>query len=927
MWKYCILASFIFLVADSFQPAETVRASRPEIQATIGGNEDPQARVNFERQQLIEPKTGKIPAGIRKKEFDFSSRHQSRRVIQGSSTQWSFAGPNNVGGRTRAAAIDVLDLTGQTIIAGGVSGGIWKTTNGGNSWLRTSDPNIRNSITALAQDTRAGKENIWYFGTGELSGNSARSGLAPYRGDGIFKSTDNGDSWFQILSTQDSEPSRFGSQFQYTWRIVTDHSDPLNDVLLVATYGGILRSADGGESWETVLGEELNNLPDTVDLNAVHAPYYTDITKTADGIFYAYLSDFNIYGTDTTDFDYEKSGIYWSENGTDWHLISSGLTNESLNRVVLDARNSMLYAFAASGDIELLFRYDFEGTNLENKPVGTWSNLSSNLPDFEGIGALNTQSGYNMTLRIHPTDHDLILLGATNLYRSTSGFLTDDQTTWIGGYKEGSNATLYENHHPDQHEILFHPSDNNALYNANDGGIYLTNDIYEEIVKWSDLNKGYLTSQFYTVHIPKTENSDLIVGGMQDNGTYVRTSANDSDDWTSVLGGDGSFSSTVPDRWYWYFSAQEGQIYRFFYGEESTEFARVDPFPGPDQTGSEYLFINPFVLDPGNHNVMYLAAGNVIWKNSNLAQIPSGSTDRTDVNWEPLLQSRVGSGLISSVEITNNSKYLFYGTSDGEVHRLQNLDGAAIHQELVDFGDSQFVACVSSNPNDEDDIIVVISNYGVPSIYSSADAGENFIDISGNLEEFPDGSGSGPSIRWAEIVPLDDGANIYFIGTSVGLYSTTELNGSDTQWLKESENLIGKSVIRMMDYRPKDGTLAVASHGNGIFKTTVPGFKAIDPTVSNKPSAFVASNSFPNPFSDQTKIEFEIPETQFLRVDIYDMMGNHVKNLFIGPQFAGKSTVSWDGKNQHNEFVEDGMYLFRIYYDGLVKGGRVVFNR
>ncbi len=863
------------------------------------------------------------------KEIALSKTHESRATFDQNrengtiQTQWNFAGPFNVGGRTRAAAFDILDLSGNTIVAGGVSGGVWKSLNGGSTWSRKSDPELRNSVTTIVQDTRIGKGHIWYYGTGELLGNSARSGSqTPYRGDGIFKSLDNGETWTQIISTKDSDPSRFGSQFQYIWRILTDHTDTDNDVLLVAAYGGILRSEDGGDSWQVVLGETLNNLSEDVNLNEVQAPFYTDLAKSQDGNFYAYLSDFT-----SVDSDYPEAGIYWSEDGIEWFHISEGLTNETLNRTVLDANNSTAFAFATSGDLEFLYRYDLNGVDGSGAPIGAWTDLSNNLPTFSGIGALNTQNGYNMTVRIHPSNPDLVLLGGTNLYRSIEGFSAKTGMSWIGGYKEDTNGIVYENHHPDQHEIFFHPSNDKIVFNANDGGIYKTDDIFAREVNWTSLNNGYATSQFYTVHIPKSEDEDIIIGGMQDNGTYATLSSSPLESWTQVLGGDGSYCSTVPFGLFWYFSAQDGQIYRFTYTDDDVLFARVDPLPGPQATQSEYIFINPFVLDPLNYNIMYLAGGNAIWKNTNLAQIPNGSTQRTDVNWLMLNQSRLDSGLITSVEISHNSEYLFYGTSTGELYRLSNLGEQPEFEFLEDFGNLHYVSSIAANPGNDSEIVVILSNYGIKSIFHSVNAGATFTDISGNLEEFPDGTGNGPSIRSAEIVPIADGSTRYFAGTSVGLYSTDLLDGINTQWLKEGESTVGKSVIRAMDYRPTDGTMVLGTHGNGIFRAQITGNQSIEPTTVNAPNRFIASKSFPNPFSDQTKIEFEIPETQYLRVDIYDMMGNHVKNLFIGPQFAGKSSVTWDGKNQHNEFVEDGMYLFRIYYDGLIQGGRVVFNR
>jgi photosystem II stability/assembly factor-like uncharacterized protein len=896
---------------------------------TISSKEDPQARMRFERLQLINPKTKQVPNDIRSKELAFSLTHPTRteyETARGNKSlqeSWQLAGPYNVGGRTRAIALDVLDNTENTILAGGVSGGLWKTTNGGSSWRRTSDPELRNSITTLVQDTRPGKENIWYYGSGELLGNSPRGGGAPYRGDGIFKSVDNGESWSQLAFTNDSDPSNFGSQFQYIWRLVADKTDGTNDVVLAAAYGGILRSSDGGATWSTVLGEELFGLPDDTDLNGILAPFYTDIVQTPEGDFYAYLSD------QTGGSSMYAGGFYWSANGVDWRSLGT-FGAQSLGRTVLDARNNQVYFFASINDAAYLYRYVKTGEDGGGNPTGTWTNLSNNLPDFDDFGELDIQTGYNMTIKIHPANPAIIFLGATNLYRSNDGFQSTGQTEWIGGYGKKSDGNLYPNHHPDQHDVIFSTVSTNKILSANDGGIHRSTNALAADVTWTSLNNGYVTSQFYTINVPKNEASNVITGGLQDNGSWINISDQENAVWFDIIGGDGGYTGSVPLGLYWYFSFQNSQIYRLTLNENLglTSFARVDPTAGA--SGTEYLFINPYVLDPSNANIMYLAGGNAIWKNANLAQIPTGSQETTSVNWRKLSQTEFSLGTISALEITRNSAYLFYGTSDGELFRLNgpsDLDGGnQVNIWQSNLPEGAYVSSIASDPENADKLMLTFSNYGIPSIFYSVDAGSTFTDVSGNLEEFVDGTGNGPSVRWAEVVPLESGTR-YFVGTSTGLYSTDLLNGSSTVWVKESPNLIGKSVVKMIDYRPLDGIMVVATHGNGVFRTKVAGFKSLQPYTGNVPDEFASSRSYPNPFSTKTQIEFDIPKTDYLKVDIYDSQGRFIKNLFLGPQYAGTSVVTWDGTNQFNKPMPNGLYIYRIYYDGQISGGKIMYAR
>ena len=97
---------------------------------------------------------------------------------------------------------------------------MFRTTNGGADWTKVSPSDDIHNVTALAQDPRAGFQNIWYYGTGEWRGNSASLG-SPYRGRGVWRSTDSGLTWTQIPGT-DSAFDAFDSFFDYVnnWRLV-----------------------------------------------------------------------------------------------------------------------------------------------------------------------------------------------------------------------------------------------------------------------------------------------------------------------------------------------------------------------------------------------------------------------------------------------------------------------------------------------------------------------------------------------------------------------------------------------------------------------------------------------------------------------------------------------------------------------------------
>ncbi|MEQ9405715.1 MAG: FlgD immunoglobulin-like domain containing protein [Cyclobacteriaceae bacterium] len=915
-----LFALFLLLINIREKDAISYEIELKEAESEFG-LEDLNGRIAWERLLASDPNTGKIPENIRAKELAFARQNDLKSRGLGSQVPGiSSAGPFNVGGRTRAVALDIRDEN--VILAGGISGGVWKSLDGGMTWARKSDPENRNSVTCLVQDTRPGREDTWYHGTGEIVGNSTSGGAAPFRGDGIFKSTDNGETWNQIASTQDSDPTVFNSQFQYIWDIEVNDRNLVDDEIIVAAFGGILRSLDGGDTWSVEVGQSLFNLDPSVNLNEIPASFYTALEKTSDGVFYATLS-LTANGTVFA----PGAGIYISKDGDNWFRIDqfSSLVRWQRIEIGSSKSNPDLCYFLVDANQPLIFRYDLNSFNTV--PTGEWTNLSENIPAFGGdLGELDTQGSFNMVIRVHPEDENLVFVGGTNLYRSRDGFSSSENTDWIGGYNPEGGSGVYLNHHPDLHDLIFFPSDPGKMLSASDGGLILTEESNADSVMWDSRNNGFLTSQFYTVALSKEENDDHIMGGMQDNGTDISSGTSN---WDNLLGGDGGYAATTPDKTLWFASFQRGQTYRLTLNEEFglTSFARIDPGGLVAASGSAYLFINPFILDPANPNRMFIAGGNQLYVNNNISQIPGGSQEPTGTGWKAVDDSQVASGVISAIDISTDGTTVYYGSTNGLLKKID--DAKRINPVATDITSSQFpensyISSIGVNPDNDDHLLVVFSNYGVPSVFESLDGGASFIDISGSLEEFADGTGSGPSVRWCELIPLNSGV-LCLAGTSTGLYSTMLTAGTSTVWIRESSNLLGSAVVTMMDYRPLDGRLAIATHGNGVFTTTVSDFKKI---LFERPGEqFADPIAYPNPFKVSTQISYTIPEDGEVKIDLFSTKGEFVKNLLWAPQFAGANTITWDGSNTSGTPLANGIYLYRVEYAGTVKTGRISLRK
>lgn len=916
-------------VSDDYHSEQTVDEDFFfDEKSEVGTKEDPQARDDYWFYLQRDPATGQVPENIRSKELAFARTLPAVSTdpkLRKAKEEWSSIGPYNIGGRSRTAVFDINNE--DIIISGGVSGGLWKSVDGGANWNKKSSTESIHSVTTIAQDIRPGNTNTWYYGTGEIQGNSARAPFAPFRGDGIFKSIDNGESWVQLPSTGMGTPTQFNSQFQYVWKVVTNPFNSSQDEVYAAIAGAIVRSVDGGDTWELVLGEEYA-ASDTLNLNNVEISKFTDIEIAQNGIFYAVLS------SKTISEQFKSGGVYRSVNGIDWNEIEPVSWPKKFSRIVLNSSKTnpnLTYFLGDNDDNDFLWRYEYlsgDGTGFG----GRWTNISQNIPKLGGdLGDYDDQNSYNMVLKVHPTDENIIYLGGTNLYRSADGFSDTLNTSWIGGYDTANDYTIFPNHYVDQHELFFSYTNPDKMLSVNDGGIFQTNSARSEDINWQPLNNGIITSQAYTVGFDPNTLQGKVIMGFQDNGTYISTNPDSETRWTRFIGGDGAYCAVTADEEYVYASFQESQIYRFTIDKslKKLSFGRVDPIGAGQKENQGYLFINPYVLDPNNNNVMYLAGGDAIWRNFNLAQIPSGSQNKTAVNWQKIQDTEINENTISAITVTTRPEHtVFYGTSNGQLFKIADaLQPQPAVTELTDniFPENGYLTSITVDRTDANNMLVAFSNYNVQSIFSSSNGGESFENVSGNLEENPDGSGSGPSVRWVDIYPQRDGGYRYFAATSTGLYSTDELNGESTVWFQEGSATIGNVVGVMVKHRPADGSVFFATHGSGAFRAYFD-----DPAEDVKPShdnRLSVIKAYPNPFYEKITLVFNIPIADRVTATVVNGNGQKIKSLLNANLYAGENYLTWDGTNSSGVTVAPGLYFITIKYGNEVKTFKTIFKR
>ncbi len=858
---------FLFALIAFFSSKHNDKSQSIRIIEKIKSTSSPEASLESKRGRdeyfnriLKDPATGKIPQNIRNRELLFAKELEKRnKSLQKNSNiselTWKEAGPKDVGGRTRALAIDVNNKT--TIIVGGVAGGIWKSTDNGATWRTKSTTSQNLSVTSIAQDKRSGNTNTWYYSSGELDGSNQDLGYtAFFSGGGIYKSTDNGESWNLLPNARDTNPSSWNTPFDYVFKIIVN---PATGSVFIASFGyGILRSQDGGNSFNLSIGGTRNH-------------YYSDFDISADGTIVAVLSS-PFQGTTPT----KTPGVYKSkDDGQTWTQITpASLPTDTQRSVVAIApsNTNVCYVMTYTGN-KINNKIDDIRFHKINISTGTAEDRSANMPNFEQDFSdfINTQNNYNMVVAVKPDDENFVLIAGTSLFRSTNGFATKPNNIkldWIGGY----NLTYfgYPNFHSDVHSFAFDPTNAKAMWWGHDGGLTYTSDItntnYSEIFPWETKNNGYNVTQFYMITQPKGAGDNRIMGGTQDNGspffTFDGNTISVSED---VSSGDGSYGYLGDS--FCYASAQEGAVLRVNYDgsgnpSRNNGWSNITPKDAKNQS-----FINPYVVDPNDENIMLYPSGSALWRNNQLSTLPVNATFQQGITqgWTELTSVSVPNGyIISALAISEgNPKHrLYYGASNfsqtsqpPKVFRLDNANTAtsgAVELTLPGVADNSYIHNIAINPDNADEVIVVMSNYNITGIFHSSNGGQTFTGIEGSLTGTE--ANPGPSIRAAAILTAKSGTQ-YFVATSTGIYSTSQLNGNNTNWFLEGPNTVGNVIVSYLSARKSDGRIVAGTHGRGAFiaKAEVGGAAAVNVnvnslTLNSRPgesgsTSFILSNS------------------------------------------------------------------------------------
>ena len=953
-------------------------------------------RWKYEADMIKDPTTGEALFGLRDQEIEFTRTIPERNTsspVARLTTQNNYipAGPNNQGGRTRAIAYDVRynGTTNKVLIAGGISGGIFRSTDGGANWTRVTPANEVHNVASIAQDPRTGNQDIWYAGGGEYIGSSTDATGAGYLAYGILKSVDNGATWTRLSLTNitdfDGTPlgagqaERFDNPFDYVHKITVN---PVNGDVYVACHRRIVRSANGGATFQTVFGSMPPAFAAGGQGDVVISPtgkVYVAMTGAAAdlnlrGIWKSTSGDLNTYtrlaGGSTLGVD---SVDGWRGNAYGYQLIGT--------EKFYDTRRTLL-ALAPSNENLLYVLYEngltntSSGRNKEadlfklNMTTGNvWTNLSNNLPDFpngdhDATDPFTIQGGYDLFITVKPNDPNFVLLGGTSLYRSTDGFTTANYNTtlsWIGGYGNSlPTLTFYLNSHPDIHNVVFNPSSPNEVICSNDGGMQMTTNITApgSTVVWTNIN-NYQTLQYYRVAIDPEIGANNFAGGAQDNGTQFRDKTGvtgapttDSNIHRRLIGGDGGsvgISKKNGSTQYLYGSIQLGSLRR---GQLQASFGTTEIRPNgltPSFSGSTTEFgefVTNFKLNPDNTEDLFYINFNRMFRTASASTVTSSSwTELTGVS--STVNSSNGTNIGIRAIAFSRGNYganhsMYFGTTNGKIFRLDDPRNSAAAAVPVEITPPTSVTDISGlnvqdiavNPNNDNEIIAVITTYGRTNATTGAfnnvtnilwtndakSASPTWKIAEGNLAGTVGSTTIPPtgliSARSCMITVKKDGSGNpvteYYVGTSAGLFAvenlgTTLSGGGSPTWQREGSTTLNYAVVNSLAYRPDDNVLLVGTHGNGLYYT----FLGTPNLVTGINNPVLNDKDFITlvyPTVSENIVQYRIgnkTDVKKISVQLFNMQGQELYRQVSGYQ---------NGNLNINRFAK-GAYILSIYSD------------
>uniref|UniRef100_UPI004049FF1C WD40/YVTN/BNR-like repeat-containing protein n=1 Tax=Flavobacterium sp. TaxID=239 RepID=UPI004049FF1C len=778
-------------------------------------------------------------------------------------------GPAIMSGRISDLALHPTN--NQVVLMGSAGGGVWKSSDGGASFVSIFDKHIQ-SIGTVSFDPKD-PDNVLWVGTGETWTRNSVS-----VGDGIYKSTDGGLNWINMGLPKSERISS----------IIIDprNSDNIWVGVLGALWGdsderGIYNSKDGGKTWNKVYF--IDNKTGCSDL--VIDPQNPDTMYASFWEFRRTAWSFNSGGN--------TSALFKTiDGGKTWNKIHNGYPTGQLGRIAIaiaPSNPSILYSvIECEKDAE-------KGLYKSENAGKTWKHLNN---DF----GLVVRPFYFSRIVVDPKNPDLVYKAGL------SGSISRDG---------GKTFKSLGNMHSDIHDIVIDPIDSSRIYVGTDGGVYRSANNGSTLTIVENLP----LSQFYHITLDNEEPYN-IYGGLQDNGSWYGPSKSDGGiearDWERVGFGDGFRVLKHPTKKIIY-SEMQGAENIWRYNVETKELKTIQPLQEKGVAKLRFNWNAPIATSLHNPDRIFAGSQFVHVSDDMGASWKIISPDLTTNDKKKLDQENSGglskdnSGaenhctLFTITESPLDKNIIWAGADDGNVQITQdggntwknvtaNISGLpkntwCYHIETSNFSKATAYAVFDGHTN----------NDGNTYVYKTKDFGTTWTSIvTSDIDGF------------ARCIQEDyENENLLFLGTEKGLYITID---GGKNWSKFENEMPAVSVMHL-DLQKQTNDLVMATHGRGvIILDDISVLRQINDEVIAKDVHFFKTKSFikpenssfgstaselefvgPNPSTSAQIVYYLKKRNTFgkLEIEIQNLKGEKIVSLPVSNK-KGINIVTWD---------------------------------
>jgi len=675
----------------------------------------------------------------------------------------------------RSAAVTGVNNKANLFYMGATGGGVWKTTDAGNTWQNISDGFFGGSVGAVA--VAESDNNVIYVGMGEKT---VRGNVSS--GDGIWKTENAGKTWKHIGLKNSRHIPRM--------RIHPKNADivfagVMGDLYKPTQERGVYKTVDGGETWRKVLfSDENSGVVDLIiDPNNPRILFATtwDVRRTP----YSLSSG-------------GKGSALWksTDEGETWTNIS---TNKGLPTGIWGIAG-VTVSPVNSDIVYALIENDKGGVYKSTDAGKTWRLINSERK-------LRQRAWYYTRLYADTQDEDILYVLNVNYHKSTDG---------------GKTYKTYNAPHGDHHDLWIAPEDNQRMIIGDDGGAQISFDAGEN---WSTMN-NQPTSQFYRVttdnHFPYR-----ILSAQQDNSTIRISHRNDGrfiteSDWSSTAGGESAHIAVDP--------LNDDIVYGGSYGglltrvnHKTNETRAINVWPddpmghGAEDFKYRFQWNFPIFFSPNNKKRLY-AGSNHLHVTENEGQswkLISPDLTRNDPetlksSGGPITQDNTGveyyGTIFAATESALETGLIYTGSDDGLVHVSKNNGEKWENITPKKMPEWMMINCIEVSPFDKGSAYIVGTKYKSgdykPYIYKTENYGKSWNLIVDGIEEES-------FTRALRADPKRKG--LLYTGTEKGMYISFD---DGKNWQPFQQNL---PIVPITDLAIKEDNLIVATQGRSLW--------------------------------------------------------------------------------------------------------------